>query len=288
MDTFYYVPLLDTLKNLLSNYEIQAEVLNPHFSESNELKDFCDGEHFKSHPLFSTNPTSLQIIAYYDELEVVNPIGSYIAKHKLGCLFFTLCNIRPQYRSNLNAINLIAVAKHKDICAYGLDTYLSPFVDDLKTLYCDGIKINIGGIEHKFYGGLLAFLADNLAAHALGGFKESMSFSLRICRSCMVTGPQSQSCFLEEDTQLRTPNTHFSQCELLEGPLKAHYSTNFGINRLSILEDVPGFSVTTCIPHDIMHDLFEGVVPYELKLLLVHCTQVQKYFTINFLNDRIE
>lgn len=61
----------------------------------------------------------------------------------------------------------------------------------------------------------------------------------------MITGPESQSCSLEEDAQLRTPNTHFNQCELLEGPLKAHYSTNFGINRLSILEDVPGFSVTT-------------------------------------------
>ena len=74
---------------------------------------------------------------------------------------------------------------------------------------------------------------------------------------------------------------------LLEGPLEAHYSTNFGINRHSILEDIPGFSVATCIPHDIMHDLFEGVVPYELKLFIAYCTQGRNFFCIDFLNDRI-
>ena len=45
---------------------------------------------------------------------------------------------------------------------------------------------------------------------------------------------------------------------------------NFGINRRSILEDVPGFLVATGIPHDIMPDLFEGALPLELKLLLAH------------------
>ena len=35
-----------------------------------------------------------------------------------------------------------------------------------------------------------------------------------------------------------------------------------------------------------MHDLFEGVVPYELKLLILHCVRM-KYFTIDVLNERI-
>ena len=46
------------------------------------------------------------------------------------------------------------------------------------------------------------------------------------------------------------------------------------------------FSVVTGMCHDIMHDLFEGVVPFELKLLLVHCTE-KKYFTVAELNTRI-
>ena len=42
-----------------------------------------DGSLFKAHPLFSSDVHALQIIAYYDEMEIVNPIGSYVKKHKL-------------------------------------------------------------------------------------------------------------------------------------------------------------------------------------------------------------
>ena len=89
--------MLKTLQTLLTVSEVQAEVLNSHASETNELNDFCDGLLCKSHPLFSTDKSALQIIGYYDEMEVVNPIGSYVSKHKLGCLFFTIGNIRPKY-----------------------------------------------------------------------------------------------------------------------------------------------------------------------------------------------
>lgn len=36
-----------------------------------------------------------------------------------------------------------------------------------------------------------------------------------------------------------------------------------------------------------MHDLFEGIVTYEMKLLLCHCVP-SKYFTIGELNARME
>ena len=211
MDHFYHVPLLDSLKTLLFNTDVLSEVLNPHFETDGVLHDFCDGLLYKSHPMFSVDSKSLQIIAYYDELEVVNPIGSYVKKHKLGCLFFTLGNIRPKYRSSLKAINLVSLSKHENISKYGMDTFLSPFVEDLKVLYCDGIEVSIGHNKHVLFGGLLAFLADNLAAHAVGGFKESMSFALRICRTCMVTATESSSCFTESSCQLRNPETHFTQ-----------------------------------------------------------------------------
>lgn len=57
-------------------------------------------------------------------------------------------------------------------------------------------------------------------------------------------------------------------------------------NRRSALEDVPDFSVITGLPHDIMHDLYKGVVLYELKLLINHCVN-SGYFTIAELNDRV-
>ena len=39
------------------------------------------------------------------------------------------------------------------------------------------------------------------------------------------------------------------------------------------------------MPHDIMHDLLEGVIPYDLKLLLKHLVSAN-YLSIAILNDR--
>lgn len=49
---------------------------------------------------------------------------------------------------------------------------------------------------------------------------------------------------------------------------------------------LPNFSVTTGLPHDVMHDLFEGVVGYEIKPLLMHCI-MNGYFSIKEFNRRL-
>lgn len=46
--------------------------------------DYCDGDEFKRHPLFSSQPHAIQIIMYYDDVEICNPLGSRRTKHKLG------------------------------------------------------------------------------------------------------------------------------------------------------------------------------------------------------------
>ena len=47
------------------------------------------------------------------------------------------------------------------------------------------------------------------------------------------------------------------------------------------------FSVTTGLPHDIMHDLLEGAFTYEVKACLSHCVS-EKHFSIDELNERIQ
>lgn len=48
------------------------------------VEDYCDSKLAKSHPLFSKDKTALQILLYYDEIEVCNPIGASKTKHKIG------------------------------------------------------------------------------------------------------------------------------------------------------------------------------------------------------------
>ena len=89
-------------------------------------------------------------------MEVTNPIGSYVNTHKLGCLFCTLGNIQPMYRSPFKAI-FLGVALSQDIDHYGIDTFLKP---DLKSLYIDSITIGAGGRESTYHD---AFWADTQA-----------------------------------------------------------------------------------------------------------------------------
>ncbi len=48
------------------------------------FSDYCDGEAFQTHPLFSVHMGALQIIMYYDDVEICNPLGSKRKKHKQG------------------------------------------------------------------------------------------------------------------------------------------------------------------------------------------------------------
>jgi len=53
-------------------------------NEPGWLTDYSDGEAFKKHPLFMSDPTALRIFLYYDDLEVCNPLGSKAKTHKLS------------------------------------------------------------------------------------------------------------------------------------------------------------------------------------------------------------
>ena len=58
------------------------------------LSDYCDAKHCLQHQLFSTDPVELQLILYYDELELCNPLGSRCKEHKVGmsctCVLFCI------------------------------------------------------------------------------------------------------------------------------------------------------------------------------------------------------
>ena len=186
----------------------------------------------------------------------------------------------------VKCIFLVSIAASPIIRKHGIDEILNPFVRDLRDLAANKLHVFIDGKVREFEVALLAFLADNLGAHQIGGFKESMSFARRICRSCMTTTADAQHNFVESQFKLRTMEQHSKECDEAENDPEK--SKEYGINRRSILESIPNFSCAEGLPHDIMHDLFEGVVPYELKLLLAYYITTKKYFTLHQLNMRIQ
>ena len=286
-DTFQYVPLLSTLGKLIQDPDILEEIegFSRRMCSGSLQEDFCDGTLFRDHPLFSSDPLALQILAYFDELEVCNPLGSHIKKHKLGIVFFTLGNIRPKFRSSLKAIHLVAVATSPVIEKHGLNKILEPFITDLNNLATTGVQVKVHGREQIFHGALLAFLADNLGSNALGGFKMSFSFAYRYCRTCLTPNKDAVSSFDSKAFIMRSIDSHKNHCDLIDGVNGSHYSKTYGINYRSCLLDVKYFSLFNGgLPHDCMHDLLEGIGPKEIKLLLTHCISA-KYFTLDEYNE---
>ena len=51
-----------------------------------------------------------------------------------GMFYYQLLNLPPQYRSSLQSIHLVAIAKHTVIQEYDSDEILKPFIEDLKKL----------------------------------------------------------------------------------------------------------------------------------------------------------
>lgn len=288
-DTYQYVPLIPSLSKLLRDDTVleQIDTCPQRIHADGLIEDFCDGALFTHHPLFSQDPYALQLVAYYDEVEICNPLGAHVKKHKLGIVFYTLANIAPKFRSQLKLINLAIVATVPIIEKYGLDCVLKPFIADLNTLATTGISISVHGVPRQFKGALLAFLADNLAANDLGGFKKSFSFSFRCCRTCLVTRDTLTSSFTSSSFELRTENKHREQCQNLDSPAASHYSKTYGINRKTSLLDIHYFSMFGGgLPHDAMHDILEGIGPLETKLLLSHCI-TNGLFTLEDFNRRL-
>lgn len=285
----YFIPFKENLQRLLSLPEVWHYIQTGHKSQSVIMRDICDGSYLANHELFVRNEKALQIIMNTDDIEIVNPIGAHTKKHKLSLFYFTLGNIPPEYRSKLTCIQLIAVAKARDVknLRSGL---LADFIGTMKLLATNGIQMEIKGSMHTIEGTLVMAACDTLAANWIGGFKEGVAFAFKACRTCTASGKEMKTKFLESDFQIRSDDDHRERCETLNQlsrVTRKYWSKMWGINSESILNEIPGFSLCSGLVHDPMHLLLEGVVSYELRILLYHFVHVEKYFTLRWLNARI-
>ena len=270
--SFYYVPLIQSLKQLLTNSRIFTMLTAvPQRNREGFLYDFTDGALFTSHPLYSQRPNALQILLYTDEIEICNPLGPHASANKLLMFYYTLGNIDPKFRSKLAAIRLLAIAKANDISQWGVDVILKRILKDLTLLY-NGVRIETPNGEIELFGTVIAICGDTLAQHDLAGFKQGVGFAYSKCRHCECSFDDMQSNFEENKFAERTLEKHIRQFLEIDKAstetLKASLKTTYGINRRSRLVDFPAFDLIKQTPQDIMHVIFEGVAPMEIKLVL--------------------
>ena len=93
--------------------------------------------------------------------------------------------------------------------------------------------------------------------------------------------------FVESAFSLRTSANYDHHCSFLHGLCASADSTTYGVCQTSTLNKIQHFHIANGqLPQDVMH-IFEGVLPYETKLLLFTLIYEKKLFTLKDLNDRI-
>ena len=276
-DTFQRIPLTPLLNRLLSLPGVLKAMLSWQQREGDGLEDFFDGEFCKSHPLF-LKEISLPILLYNDDCETVNPLGSKTGIHKLGFLYFTIKSLPPQLLSSLKSQFLLAVYKADDVKTYGLDAILRPIVEELKGLETDGIRITSPDFQGVVKCTIAQVVGDNLGLNAILGYIESFS-GHHVCRWCSVERTVLRTMTSEDSVLMRSRASH-------QDDLKIGNPTLTGLKRDSFLNNLKFYHVTDNVAPDVMHDILEGIGPYEVKLILNSLIE-NNHLTLDKLNYRI-
>lgn len=281
--TAVYVPVLPMLQTMFKNTDLLDKIQEAKPSPPGMYMSHEDGTYFKENLLLAaTGEMKLSLILYVDDIELANPLGTSRKIHKLCAVYWLLANVPSMYRSSLHVIQLALLCKVPALQSCGYESVLSPLLKDLHTLEQDGIFIDAVGQCVK--GTVMCVAANNLAAHGLAGFVQSFRGHY-VCRFCCCTTEQIQSREVSEvEFSMRTRACHDLHVQnVAQGEEASHVGVK---GECTLSKTLQHFHPVSGFPPDILHDLFEGIVPVELAL----CNREMiclKYFTLEHLNTKI-
>lgn len=159
-----------------------------------------------------------------------------------------------------------ATNKYKDVEPYEARVIWGPLLDELNALKCNGLCVTWNGSPHTVVVIVMAVCGDNLSQHKLAGFSAGFSKG-RVCRFCMVTSANLSHVTHEEECRIRTSHVH----DIHLAAVKVNPTMNcsvYGVTGPSPMGMLGYFDVTSQVAPDLMHDLFEGVLPFVLRHVL--------------------
>lgn len=220
-----------------------------------------------------SNEIVLPLIMYFDDFEIGNPLGSHAGCYKMGAIYYTIGTIPPQFASRLENIFTAMLFHSTDRTSFGNEKMFRALIDQLKLLESEGITLE-NGTNVKFSVTLV--VGDNLGTNSILGFTESFS-AHHYCRICIGEKNVMKTQIKEDDDLIRCKRDYEAHCD----------QNLFGIKEKCIWNELSNFHVYENISCDIMHDLFEGVLRYEMAQVIYNLLEAE-LFSIETLNSRIK
>ena len=267
-ETYQIVPLDKLLATVIVHSNSIGLIRNSFASSkpSSTIKDYMSAQVYRTCDFFVRHPKGLVLHMFVDAFETCNPLGSHTFVHKLEGLYCIIANVPPEFNSKLSSIFLVGLWYAADVKKYGYDAILKPIYEQLKELESEsGMQVEVNGETVQIHAILGMFSADNLGAHSLFGFLESFSAN-QFCRYCCIRKSESQQCFSCDSIPRRTKE-EYNRCVSMIGD--NHYNpSDTGIKRGCILNELQYFHCVDNSIVDCMHDLLEGIIPFEISLVL--------------------
>ncbi len=278
-----YVPICESLKSLFSQTVVREQhtALLQEAHVDHVFHDVTDGKAFKENDLFKDATNSINILLYQDAFEIVNPLGSAKTKHKILGVYFTLGNFFPYNRSNIDHMQLVLLCKDKDFQEFGQQKVFAQLISDLKTLEQEGISV---GLDSNLRGTVGAIIGDNLGSHCIGGFTENFSVSHHFCRYCII----DRQSFYDDPLAIGQKRSieNYNEALIRLQQERRECMIN-GIKCDSVFNHLQYFHVCQGLPPCLGHDLFEGLVSYDLSLIIQYFVEDKRWLTYDLLNRDI-
>lgn len=223
------------------------------------ISDINDGFVIKNNQ-FLTDKT-IKIILFQDAFEICNPLGSFKKKHKIIGIYMTFANLPAWHRCQVDEIQLVALVYERDVKKNGFSNVLKVITDDIKILETQGFAVKDDAI---LKGSLVSVVGDNLGSHQIGGFNENFHLNGYFCRHCHINKPRNIKDFYASwGMRSKSSYNHDVVICLAAG------DSSRGIKSDSLLNTTESYHVCNPgLPPCIAHDLFEGVVQFDLMLVI--------------------
>ncbi|KAK0151755.1 hypothetical protein N1851_006855 [Merluccius polli] len=203
----------------------------------------------------------LPLLLYIDDLEIANPLGTSQKIYKLSSVYWMLADLPSKFRSALHRYLKcrtfsFATKKHLVLCY------------ETSILELDGVFIE--SIGKAVWGTVMLY---------------KVFQSQYVYRLCTATGDKVQSHDVGGgEFCLRTKASHDS---VVHAVMHGDSQSQCGVHGdCDLSQSLEYFHTVTGFPPDVLHDLFEGIVPVELALCIGEMIRC-KYFTLEYLNRKI-
>lgn len=257
-ETVCLMPIVKMISSLAEIPDFYQSMFD-NIKERNDTKirSILDGARWKKIiQKFPPESAVIPIELYVDDFEPDNALGSNAGSNKISGYYLSFPALPSHFQSTtkyiFEALLHQSHLKNEDFasCTFQL-------IEVFKELE-NGIIINVGQVDKKVHFILIRILGDNLGINEILGFTKSFN-SKYFCRFCNITK--------EESKGISPPSSSRTVLQY-ENDLRQNNVKETGVREKCQFNQLEHFHCVENFTCDIMHDLFEGIIKYDLSKTL--------------------